>query len=149
MSLSALPACLAFAVSFSHAIAIVIPVAALILAGVIVVSALYFQNRRRELWHETARLALEKGQPLPAIPDEDATSAQRQREQDDGTNDFRAGLILLGTGIGLFFFLGRFVKHELGYVGAVPGFIGLGLLLFGILRLVLKRPANENRPTQP
>ena len=50
-------------------IGIVIPVAGLIFAGAIAISAMYFKNRQRELWHETARVALEKGQPLPPMPD--------------------------------------------------------------------------------
>ncbi len=44
---------------------LILPLAGIALAGVVVVCSLYFQHRRREMWHETARVALEKGQPLP------------------------------------------------------------------------------------
>ncbi|MDO8540925.1 MAG: sigma-70 family RNA polymerase sigma factor [Opitutaceae bacterium] len=43
----------------------------------VIVSTFYFQHRKRQLWHETARLALEKGQPLPALPHEDEERENR------------------------------------------------------------------------
>ena len=52
-----------------------IPVVAIIgglsLAAIIIVSGLFFQHRKRLMWHETARIALEKGQPLPPVPPTD------------------------------------------------------------------------------
>ncbi len=56
-------------------------------------------------------------------------------------NDIRYGLVLIALGAGLYLFLGTFVAHNLGYVGAIPGFIGLALLLYGLLSAVFKRNA--------
>lgn len=127
---------------------VLIPIAAIILGGVITVSGMYFHHRRLELWHQTARLALEKGRPLPPpLEDEDKPSPDRQR--DESRNDFRAGLILVATGAGLWLFLGTFLSRGLGFVGAIPGFIGVALLLHGVLSLAFqKKPSthDEHRP---
>ena len=113
-------------------IAFVVPVAALIFAGVIAVSAMYFQHRRRELWHQTARIALEKGQPLPSDPDNPnpinpATGQPVPRWR----GLLIGGVVNLGVGLGLFVALSQIpnVRFNLGYFGAIPGFIGLGLLV--------------------
>ena len=127
---------------------ILIPLAGIILAGVIVVSAMYFHYRRREMWHQTARLALEKGQPLPSLPNDQAPN--RNQRRDGNTNDIRAGLILLATGAGLYVFLGTFLGRGLGYVGAIPGFIGVALLLNGLFAAFSARnnPTPSDRPPQ-
>lgn len=124
---------------------VLIPIFAFVLIGVIVVTALYFQNRRRELWHQTARLALEKGQPLPAMAEDEATP--RPRPNDTAENDLRAGLICLAAGFGLYLFLGSFLGRGLGLVGAIPGFVGVALLISGIVRLLLRK-RNADRATQ-
>lgn len=49
-----------------------LPIAGIILAGVITVSGMSFHHRRREMGHETAHVALERGQPRPPLgPDRD------------------------------------------------------------------------------
>lgn len=109
-------------------IAVIIPVVSLIFIGVVVVSGMYFQNRRREMWHQTARIALEKGQPLPLLPDEQSARPSTPPAE-ESRNDLRGGLVLIGTGIGLYLFLGTFISPGLGYVGAIPGFIGVALII--------------------
>lgn len=123
-------------------IGVIIPVAGLVFAGVLIVTNLYFQNRRREMWHQTARLALEKGQPLPEMPKEDAAAAKRGG--DSPADDLRAGLICIAAGVGLYLFLGHFINQALGYVGTIPGFIGVALLISGIVRLLVGRKASAN-----
>lgn len=126
-------------------VAILIPVAGMIFAGVIIVCTMYYNNRRRELWHETARLALEKGQPLPALPNDDEP---HRRRHDDRGNDIRDGLICIGVGLGLYLFLGSFIGRSLGYVGAIPGFIGVALLLHGVFAAFTRRK-NPDHDTLP
>lgn len=126
----------------------VIPIAGIVLAGVITVSAMYFKHQRRRLWHETARLALEKGQPLPP------TGADlRPRETDRETagdipvaHDIRGGLVLIGVGLGLWMMFGQFADR-MRFVGAIPGFIGVALLLFGLGRVIFgRRSSDRNDP---
>lgn len=135
-------------IDFRMLIAIVIPLAGIILGGVITVSAMYFHNRRREMWHQTARLALEKGQPLPPQADE-APAAQGPRSH--RSNDFRSGLILIAVGGGLYLFLNSVGAEGARFVGAIPGFIGVALLLYGLFEAVFKRKHSgpDDRPTQP
>jgi len=132
-----------FDISPGELIPIVLPVAGIILTGVIVVCSMYFQNRRREMWHLTARLALEKGQPLPVLPDDEPRESSRS--WDNPMNDLRSGLVCLGVGVGLYLFLGNFINPGLGYVGAIPGFVGVALLVTGLVRMFApKREASSD-----
>lgn len=146
MQLDSLADHLAFLNLQPWSVAILIPVAGMIFAGVIIVCTMYYNNRRRELWHETARLALEKGQPLPALPSDDAPPARRHENRG---NDIRDGLICIGVGVGLYLFLGSLVGRSLGYVGAIPGFIGVALLLHGVFAAFTKRKNPESDALPP
>ncbi|MFI5335728.1 MAG: hypothetical protein ACHQ5A_03035, partial [Opitutales bacterium] len=80
-------------------------IAGTFLAAILIpVFALYFQHRKRQLWHETARVALEKGQPMPPMPEESGLSKEEFHEaiqhSRGGKNDLRSGLILIGVGAG-------------------------------------------------
>jgi hypothetical protein len=90
----------------------------------LIIFGLKFVQRREELWHETARIALDKGQPLPPLP-----SDMRDNEVPNRNNDLRAGLIMVATGAGLYLFFATFLPG-LRYVATIPGFIGIGLLFF-------------------
>lgn len=138
--------------SLEQLAAILIPIALLSLATTIVVSAIYFHNRRREMWHQTARLALEKGQPIPPLPDVE----QHERRittppREQAANDIRAGLICIGVGAALYLFLGALIGPAFAYIGAIPGFVGIALLLFGFARLFAERKnsTTDDRPPQP
>jgi len=101
-------------------------------------------QRRQELWHETARLALEKGQPLPSpLAGEDAPGQAKTPP-----NDFRTGLIMLATGAGLYLFFLEFMGGWLRFIGAIPGFIGVALLLYATLQFIFTRkdPPPAARP---
>ena len=118
-------------------IGLVLAIAGIVLAGVIVVTALYFQHQRQKLWHETARVALEKGQPLPpGGPDGHDSLGQPRRA--DGRHDLRAGLILLGVGAGLFMFFPR----QANFIGAIPAFVGVALLIYAAIAAIAGRRQN-------
>jgi len=117
-------------------VAIIAVGASMLLTIVAVVGGLIIAYHRQKQWHETARIALEKGQPLPASQD---VVPQPQPRTDGPGRDLRAGLILIGVGAGLYLFLGTLVGQALGYVGAIPGFIGIALLLYGLLSALFKR----------
>ena len=101
---------------------------------------MYFHHRRQALWHETAKIALEKGQPLPPLQDQETSPSYISKN-----NDFRSGLVLIAVGAGLYFFLNAFLGRAFGLVGAIPGFIGVSLLLYALLNAVFKR--KETLPT--
>jgi uncharacterized membrane protein HdeD (DUF308 family) len=104
-----------------------------VLGGIpIAIAALYFRHQQQKLWHETARLALEKGQPLPPQSAEDS-------DRQSSTHDFRSGLILMAVGAGLYFFLGRGIAFIVGFTGAA-------LVFYAIVIAILKR---KNPPHDP
>jgi hypothetical protein len=104
-------------------------VAPLFCAAFIIGAILYYKHTRAQLWHETARLALEKGQPLPVPPDESARARVEIRGE---RNDVRTGLILIGVGVGIAMFFNGVHAHEAMGIGAIPLCIGVALLLFGL-----------------
>ena len=94
--------------------------------------------RSRRLRHETIRLAIEKGQPLPP---ELLDPVDRR---DPELRDLRRGLVLLGIGVGMGLFLGfSSVTGQRGdwAVGFIPGFMGLAYLAsYAVSR---RNPRNE------
>ena len=84
----------------------------------IVVAALFARHRARQMRHETIRLALEKGQPLP--PELLQPPAAR-------ANDLRRGVLLLalGSGISVAMFLMEKSKWPVGLILVA---LGLGYL---------------------
>jgi hypothetical protein len=117
--------------------AYMIPLVLMLLAAVIVVSVQFFRNRDREMWHQTARLAIEKGQPVPPMPLPEPPSRPAPYS---GPRDIRTGLILIAVGAGLALFLGQQNAPRLGYLGAIPGFIGAALLLHGLIHTLTRKP---------
>lgn len=126
-----------------------IPVAGMILGGVMGITAMYFRHQQSRLWHETARIALEKGQPLPDFPDEKRIGRSKSPDRLN-SHDLRAGLILLGVGAGIYVFFVTVGAEEARFIGAIPGFIGVALLLHALLTALLpkNRPAPDDRPPQ-
>ena len=105
-----------------------------IVIGAVLIAWGYLDYRATRLWHETARLALEKGQP---IPEQAQATAQVRNKLDrhrrkHGGNDLRAGLILLGIGSGIYAALPS-NGSSLMLFAFVPGGVGVALLLSGIV----------------
>lgn len=122
-------------------IAIIVPIAGLVFVGVMGVSAMYFKNRERERWHETARVALEKGQPLPPPPAE--FRPRRDDRENSAQRDARGGLVLIALGAGLWVMFGAVANHA-RFVGAIPGFIGIALLLYALGRALFSRKSRDS-----
>ncbi|MEO6996354.1 MAG: DUF6249 domain-containing protein [Lacunisphaera sp.] len=104
---------------------------------------MYFHHKRQALWHETARLALEKGQPVPPSPDWDESSTTLATSHVQiRANRIRglliSGLINVALGAGLYLGLSQ-ISGALANFAAIPGFIGVALLLAAFLDLLLTR----------
>ncbi len=140
-------------------VSMLIPLAGILLAGVITVSSMYFKHQREREWHETARLAMEKGQPVPPPPSHKVygsgvilkrdPNAPAPPPDDISQHDVRGGLVLVGTGIGLWLMLGA-LDERLRFIGAIPGFIGVALLLYAAGRAIFsnKSSNSDRRPPQ-
>lgn len=107
----------------------IIPITALVMPFLFVIGVLaiiYVRNyKNRKLQHETLRLLIEKGQPIPeALLSKD--------EKCQGTNrDRKNGLICLAMGIAIYVFFANLhtgTPEGLRWIGLIPGLIGLALL---------------------
>ncbi|HEX2853198.1 MAG TPA: DUF6249 domain-containing protein [Opitutaceae bacterium] len=119
----------------------------ILVVGVFLICALYFENRRREMWHQTARFALEKGQPLPALGADDRPGKSRPSHEKE--NDFRTGLIMIATGTGIFFAFREFLGHGLAFLGFIPGLIGVALFINGIIVAILRDKKTHDDDRRP
>lgn len=129
------------------------------LAAIILVPTI-LRFRERERLHETLRIALEKGQPIP--PDLVSALSSPARVPSAASpapsaeRDLRVGLTLLFVGIGIAaagyaLYLGIGVFSEAGAwitgecvaaAGAIPGFIGIAHLILWRMRRSNDRAAS-------
>lgn len=104
----------------------------------------YYASRERDRMHETLRVALEKGQPMP--PELLATLQGREPDglvppaSTGGDGDLRRGIVLVAVGLGLaglgwgFDYglpdeAGPIVGGIVAGAGAIPGMIGVAYLV--------------------
>jgi peptidoglycan/LPS O-acetylase OafA/YrhL len=143
-------------------LALLIPIAGMVLAGVIIVAGLVFKYHQRRLWHETARAALEKGQPPPPYPGAQADditkswhefamsqmAAHHHCRRPRWRRDLRGGLVLLAIGLAVYF--ARPPDWTPGWNLAVyiPGFMGGALLLNALFNAVFS-PKETETDTRP
>jgi hypothetical protein len=125
----------------------------------IIGAALYFKHRQRQEWHELARIALEKGQPLPPYPGrrgEEAVAsviesgqAYHQAHRTERRHSLTGGLVLLAVGAAVFLGLPP-TQGNRGFLifAYVPAFIGVALLISATLDALLsrKRDAADSQP---
>ena len=145
--------CLASVDEYIPFFGMLIPISLFFVGMAITVASLYFKNQSRRMWHETARIALEKGQPIPADPSDPqeavapkATSAQIASRQSSGRGDIKAGLILLAVSAGLYFGfkdLNGDIHSMPTFVIYVPGFIGVALLINALITFLTTKKAPE------
>jgi hypothetical protein len=119
----------------------IIAICGMILGLIMGMAGMYFAHQRQRLWHETARLALEKGQPIPANPDEHHSPGAKRTDLNQ--HDLRGGLVLIAVGMGVYFFLAAVADQRVAWLGAVPGFIGIALVVhWGLTRLTRSKSAH-------
>lgn len=119
--------------------ALLIPIIAILMPVFIIGIIMYFRAKDRAETQKTIRLAIEKGQPLPP---EYLDSLQKAgpaiNKIKTPTNDIRSGLILMAVALGLVVmdYVGNDYAFEtLSGIAAIPGFIGVALLIMGIVGL--------------
>lgn len=111
---------------------------------------MYFHHRKQAMWHELAKLALEKGQPVPVPPPdagngwqgENAQTSPQQTTQNRKRGLFIGGLVNIAVGGGLFFALSHIDKNAANFA-AIPFFVGVALLLAGFLDNISSRKSSE------
>ena len=100
----------------------------------IVAIVLTFRHRRQKLAHETMRLMIEKGLPVPTELINPPSPVKPPK------SDLRRGLIWLAVGIGLaILLLKTFEDSGLWAMGLIPAFIGVAYLLCWVIGLARER----------
>src|SRR5688572_14060971 len=74
-------------------LAVLIAIAGMILGGTMGIAAIFFHYQRQRMRHETVRIAIEKGQPVPAFAEH--TTFHSPPNEDRGRRDLRSGLVLV------------------------------------------------------
>lgn len=113
----------------------------LIFGFVIVVIAInsYRRLRQQKLWHETARLALEKGQPLPEFaPWRGCAWPGHGRTR---WCEMRHGLVLIALGAAMYLA----IPGQPRLWAAVPGFIGIALLVCSLFAPPQPPPSGDSQ----
>jgi hypothetical protein len=130
-------------------------VGGMVFAAVMGLGGMYFRHRQIALWHETARVALEKGQPVPASPaglhDDSTPNPCAGLNPDQFAARQRAGRVrgyLIGGFINVAVGLGMFTAllnmnlrgpMRIEYFGLIPLFVGVGLLLGAAVEILAGR----------
>lgn len=118
---------------------LLIPIIAVLMPIFIVGIVMYFRAKDRAEVQKTIRMAIEKGQPLPAeYLDSLQKSGATIGKMKTPVNDIRSGLILMAVALGLVVmdYVGNDYTFEtLSGIAAIPGFIGVALLIMGIVGL--------------
>jgi hypothetical protein len=121
----------------SEAVDVMIPIAAFAMVAAIVIVPRYFKSLERQKMADTVRLAIEKGQPLPPEVVEALTVGGKR--EPTPRRDLRRGVTLIAVAVGLAVFglvIGHGehqVVHPIVGVAAIPGFIGLALVVIYLL----------------
>jgi hypothetical protein len=145
-SLQADPSLLA-AFQLLPAIGLMIPVACLALSSLLIIVILHYQNRERERWHATVRLALEKGVPIPAMTGSSTPSPEVIREK-QRLGFVVGGLVNIAIGIGVFAGLSSLEgASQTRYFGLIPGLIGVALLACGLIFFRKPPTPGDQAPT--
>ena len=119
---------------------ILVPLSPFLLVAALVLVPAYFKSKERQKMQETLRLAIEKGQPLPAeVVDAMSTNVQTLRLPPSPARDLRIGIIWMGVAIGFAAFGVALGFEEPDAVFPIvacacfPGFIGLAFIVLGLM----------------
>lgn len=127
-----------------------VPIAVFFIIGVIVVVGMAMKNQERERWHETARLAIEKGVPVPVMPQQVLAVNVPQTKHRQRMGLITGGLVNIGIGIGVY--LGLSAMDGIGgvrFFGLIPAFIGVALILGAVLDFLMHRDLPDPGDARP
>lgn len=130
-------------------LAVIIAIVGMIFGGIMGIAGMFFEHQRKKLAHDVARLALEKGQPVPPEFAGEEHRRSHRSSPDLNHHDLRGGLVLIGVGAGVFLFLKAVSGFNVALLGTVPAFIGIALVVNWLLVRRLGRNQSSNNPPPP
>ena len=127
-----------------------IPIVAIVFGIGIAMLGLWTDHKRRamklEHQHRERMAAIEKGIPLPPVPEADP-----ERAQDKVANParmLRSGVLLLALGIVLYFAIDAAGGREGALFGLIPATLGLANLAYAAVLFRKERAAGEEKERQ-
>jgi uncharacterized membrane protein len=129
-------------------VGVFIPIVAIVFGiGAAMLSSWTEHRRRSQLMEQSHRermLALEKGVPVPDIPDNLINGKAADRDPRRAVaNAIRVGVVLVGIGVVLYFALQRVSDEDVALFGLIPAVIGAANLVYaGILARNLRTPSS-------
>jgi hypothetical protein len=102
---------------------VVIPLAAFVMVVGIIALGVTQRLKRARILHETIRIMIEKGQPIPP------ELLQPQEPRRGPRSDLRRGLVFIGIGIALLFMFFGHGDGMLRWVGLIPLLMGVAFLI--------------------
>lgn len=134
---------------FNMELGSLIPIVAIIAPFVMIISIQVAKSiartQQERMRCEVIRTAIERGQPIPAdvfkpLPTEDEAEFLAQANRPATPQfDIRTGLICVGAGLGLYLMFATFEVggfdglRGLRWIGAIPGFVGVALIVNGLI----------------
>jgi hypothetical protein len=121
---------------------ILVPLAPFIMVVGIVIAVNYFKSKNTEEINRTLRAAIEKGQTLSK---EDFEMLRQGSQDRTPMRDIRSGVITLAVAAGIAtmgYFIGNLESdayYPIMGVASIPGFIGIALIIIGIVRSSMKK----------
>lgn len=137
----------------SDVVGVFIPIVAIVFGiGAGMLSSWSEHKRRSQLLEQSHRermLALEKGVPVPEIPDNliNGKSADRDPRQSVARAIF-IGVMLIGIGLVLFFALPRVADEDVALFGLIPAVVGVANLVYAGLLARNLRAASPSSDSQ-
>jgi hypothetical protein len=127
--------------------AIFIPIVAIVMSlSIPIVYMLVDYRRRRDLvdaHHRERMAAIERGMEIPPLPESLYKPNRRPRH-------LLTGMIWFFLGAGIFVSLGALAGREVGFLGFVPGGVGIAYLLYYLIEGRHERTeAGESSPPAP
>jgi hypothetical protein len=112
---------------------LLIPIFGVLMPVFIVFIVFFFKAKDRAEIQKTLRMAIEKGQPLPQ--DYIDSLQKSTRAPKTPANDIRSGLILIAVGgaLAAWSYIDNGYLTGLAGVACIPGFIGVALLIMGLI----------------
>ena len=119
-----------------------VPIVFWIVIGLMVLVPRYFRNKERQDVQATVRAAIDKGQAMP--PEVVEAMTREVRPATSPQRDLRAGIIWLGVAAGFasFGYALSWIEADAAQatpvffgIAAFPGFVGIALILMGVLGL--------------
>lgn len=125
---------------------VLIPIIIVCIPIVAIVCRFIYRDHERHRWHETVRLAIEKGQAIPpALLEQELEAGARRDPRKAAMGLLIGGLVNIGAGIGLFYGLAHLTgQQRVGWVGVIPAAIGVALLAAALLNLYLFRDSSKS-----